>query len=199
MDIYKDKIPSIKVEPPKFDPIPDWREMVIFVDPNNYDNKILLGEIKMGNEVVYPETESIMVDIEPNNENWGGLTTCTSEVSIFEISRMVDFNNYHIFKDNCHFYSTEDLLDSLEEECAELIKECSKYKRTKGRGPITPRTTEEVLPCLIEEIADAYLTLESIVYKLGISPEEIIKICDEKIELVADRIEEYRKERGDYE
>lgn len=61
------------------------------------------------------------------------------------------------------------------EECAELIKEISKYFRYGNKGP------------LVEEIADVRIMLEQLVFYLDIQ-EKVDKMVEYKIDRIVDRL-----------
>lgn len=65
------------------------------------------------------------------------------------------------------------------EECAELIKECSKMLRGKGDKEH-----------LIEEMADVYICLEMLKKMYGISSTDIVNERVRKLERLRKRIEE---------
>ena len=73
------------------------------------------------------------------------------------------------FVDQCidHFDENEQL-DILEEECAELIKACSKFKRAQGHYTIV-----DPLDNLIEELAHVAISSAVIAKLYGIKQEDI--------------------------
>ena len=67
-------------------------------------------------------------------------------------------------------------LDMCEEECAELIKACSKYKRVMFPGYYANRkgtTPKEAYAAIVEEIAHVTNTLRSVQYLLGITDGDV--------------------------
>lgn len=56
--------------------------------------------------------------------------------------------------------STKALLLQLSEECGELVAAISKYLRKKDTNNPTPKTIEEIVDNLFEEIADVKVALD---------------------------------------
>lgn len=69
-------------------------------------------------------------------------------------------------------------LDIMQEECAELVKSCSKVKRANGIGYITPTSKEQAKANLIEKMAHVKNTIISACYLLGLDE----TVLDEEIE-----------------
>lgn len=67
-------------------------------------------------------------------------------------------------------------LDLLQEECAELIRACNKYKRSVGLGYPTPCTIEKAAENIIEEIADVEKCIAIVKYLFSINQDDIEKI-----------------------
>ena len=93
-------------------------------------------------------------------------------------------------KDILEFYDTRSFIDILQEECAELISACSKYKRTIGFGFITACPKQKAFDNLVEEIADVENSIIAIKELLHIDQKDIDKIIYEKDERSIRRIEE---------
>ena len=73
--------------------------------------------------------------------------------------------------------------EMIMEECAELIRACSKYLRINGEGVPTGDSVESIYSNLAEEIADVRICIdEFLLGKPGISEEEIAKWERNKIE-----------------
>lgn len=64
--------------------------------------------------------------------------------------------------------STKALLLQLSEECGELVAAISKYLRKKDTNNPTPKTMEEIVDNLFEEIADVKVALDV----LGVSDDD---------------------------
>lgn len=72
-------------------------------------------------------------------------------------------------------FGYENQLDILQEECAELIKAISKYKRSIGHYTIT-----NPIDNVIEEMTHVAISSEIVARLLMISPEDIQKEVDRK-------------------
>lgn len=79
-------------------------------------------------------------------------------------------------------------IDLLQEECAELISACNKYKRALGLGFPTPCTIEKAFGNIVEEIADVENCIGNVKYLLGIKQGEIDDIIAAKDERTEQRI-----------
>lgn len=82
-----------------------------------------------------------------------------------------------MIKDVVEYYGKFAQIDIMQEECAELIKACSKLKRAKSIGYITPTDQEQAMADLIEEMAHVKNTIISTCYLYGISE----NVLDEEI------------------
>lgn len=69
-------------------------------------------------------------------------------------------------------------LDIMQEECAELIKACSKVKRAGGIGYITPTDPQKAMSDLTTEMAHVKNTIISICYLLNLDE----RLLDQEIE-----------------
>lgn len=76
------------------------------------------------------------------------------------------------------FLGKEELLNQLEEECAELIQAASKVKR--ARKGLTPVTEEKALAMLAEEMADVQLLLLMVGHEEKISDDKLTEIISRK-------------------
>lgn len=82
-------------------------------------------------------------------------------------------------------------MDILQEECGELIKAISKYKRaTNPKLFPTPVSKEKAIADIKEESVDVQICIENIRYFLGMSDEEVSNIKDEKASRTIKRMEE---------
>lgn len=72
----------------------------------------------------------------------------------------------------------EELLNQLEEECAELIQAASKVKR--ARKGLTPVTEENSLAMLAEEMADVQLLLLMVGHEEKINDDKLTEIISHK-------------------
>lgn len=68
-------------------------------------------------------------------------------------------------EDIAEVLGVENILCQLAEESSELSQACLKYRR--ALNGLTPKTKEEVIDNLIEEMADVLLNIEQIYYLLG--------------------------------
>ena len=75
----------------------------------------------------------------------------------------------------------------LMEECGELVKAISKYHRTIGIGQPTETTTDKAYDDLVSELVDVQICIDSLVYLMGISGEEIQAKKRDAISKVAQR------------
>lgn len=81
-------------------------------------------------------------------------------------------------------YGRRAIMAITQEECAELIKACSKFERACGFGLKTNTTYDQALHDLVEEIADAEHCLRLMKRAFGIDTDLIENIIEHK----ADRI-----------
>lgn len=93
-------------------------------------------------------------------------------------------------------YDIIDVMDILQEECAELICACSKYKRCKGHGFRTKASLSETVDNLIEEIADVEGILRTLKYLIDVDDDTINKIIDAKEERSVERLREGKEDNG---
>ena len=68
-------------------------------------------------------------------------------------------------EDIADILGVENILCQLAEESSELSQACLKYRR--ALNGLTPKTKEEEIDNLIEEMADVLLNIEQIYYLLG--------------------------------
>lgn len=73
-------------------------------------------------------------------------------------------------------------IDLLQEECAELIQACSKFKRATGHGLKTKVRPIEAIGSIIEEIADVKVAMEETVMALRIGELQIAQEIEFKID-----------------
>lgn len=94
-----------------------------------------------------------------------------------------------LYQQNIDYVSEMGVLDSAQEECAELIQAISKFKRTKYDGGMpTNRTIDEAKDMLIEEIAHVIRSCESVIYKLSINESDIANEIIKGDQKIHDRI-----------
>lgn len=74
------------------------------------------------------------------------------------------------------------LYENLAEECLELAHECLKMARILRKESPTPKTVQDVAPCITEEVSDVILDMAL----LHLKPDE--KIMDEKLKRLDTRI-----------
>lgn len=79
-------------------------------------------------------------------------------------------------------------IDLLQEECAELISACNKYKRAQGFGFPTPCTIDKAVNNIVEEIADVENCIANVKRLLGIEQSEVDAIIAAKDERMEQRI-----------
>lgn len=89
-----------------------------------------------------------------------------------------------------------DIIDILQEECAELICACSKYKRCKGHGFRTKASLSATVDNIIEEIADVEGLLRTLKYLINVDDDTINKLIDEKEERSVKRLSEGKEDNG---
>ena len=77
----------------------------------------------------------------------------------------------------------EEILNQLSEESAELIQSVMKFHRAKNG--LTPKTEEEVMNNLFEELADVLLNIKQVLY--------LFKDCDIKNKI--EEIQSYKANR----
>lgn len=94
-----------------------------------------------------------------------------------------NFNDIEKLKKIADELGKEEILCQLSEECSELIQACLKYRRaTKG---LTPKSKEETLDNLTEELADVLLNIQQVMYLFS----------DEKVEESIKSIQSYKTNR----
>ena len=93
-------------------------------------------------------------------------------------------------------YSLIDFMDILQEECAELIRACSKYKRCTGHGFKTEANIIDTVDNIVEEIADVESALNAIKQLMNIDEDAINKIIDEKDDRSIKRLSEGKENNG---
>ena len=81
------------------------------------------------------------------------------------------------------------MLEQLAEECSELAQASLKYARLlRGENP-TPKTEEECLMALTEEIADVDLCISELMMEGLVDSNKVIDIIDQKGNRWLDRLE----------
>lgn len=93
-------------------------------------------------------------------------------------------------------YSLIDFIDILQEECAELICACSKYKRCTGHGFKTGANIIDAVDNIVEEIADVENVLNTLKQLMNIDKDTIDKIIDEKDDRSIKRLREGKEDNG---
>ena len=88
-------------------------------------------------------------------------------------------------------YSLIDFMDILQEECAELICACSKYKRCTGHGFKTEANIIDTVDNIVEEIADVSICLEQM--KHFFKDYKIDEVIEQKMQKFLKEIEEQKK------
>lgn len=87
-------------------------------------------------------------------------------------------NKVNAFIDKClHKFDAKIQMDILEEECAELIKACSKLKRN---DMFDSKNYKERRENLIEEMSHVYISSLIVARILGITKEDILAEIDKK-------------------
>lgn len=87
-------------------------------------------------------------------------------------------NKVDIFIDKClHKFDAKIQMDILEEECAELIKACSKLKRN---DMFDSKNYKERRENLIEEMSHVYISSLIVARLCGIGKEDILAEIDKK-------------------
>ena len=81
------------------------------------------------------------------------------------------------------------IIQNIEEQ-AELIQAQCKLLRVIGFGQKTELTNEEAMENLIEELADTAFTHEQLRKVLGVTDNTLLKVDEQKIKKVTDRIKE---------
>lgn len=82
----------------------------------------------------------------------------------------------------------ETLLQTME-ECSELASACNQYRRTAlMKGQPTPKTPDEAMANLKEELVDSIICIKELIMILGIDYDELEKIEQEKIERTVRRL-----------
>ena len=82
----------------------------------------------------------------------------------------------------------ETLLQTME-ECSELASACNQYRRTAlMKGQPTPKTPDEAMANLKEELVDSIICIKELIMILGINYDDLEKIEQEKIERTVRRL-----------
>lgn len=82
----------------------------------------------------------------------------------------------------------ETLLQTME-ECSELVTACHQYRRTVlMKGQPTPKTPDEAMASLKEELVDSIICIKELIMILGIDYDDLEKIEQEKIERTVRRM-----------
>ena len=82
----------------------------------------------------------------------------------------------------------ETLLQTME-ECSELVTACHQYRRAAlMKGQPTPKTADEAITNLKEELVDAIICIKELIMILGIDYDELEKIEREKTDRTARRL-----------
>lgn len=75
------------------------------------------------------------------------------------------------------------------EECSELATACNQYRRTVlMKGQPTPKTPDEAMANLKEELVDSIICIKELIMILGIDYDDLEKIEQEKIERTVRRL-----------
>lgn len=83
----------------------------------------------------------------------------------------------------------EETLLQLMEECSELASACNQYRRTAlMKGQPTPKTPDEAMANLKEELVDSIICIKELIMILGIDYDDLEKIEQEKIERTVRRL-----------
>lgn len=89
---------------------------------------------------------------------------------------MIDIHRMDNFLDQClTSFELDEQLDILQEECAELIKACSKFKRSKDKIEAS-RSREN----MVEELAHVLISSSVVSRIYCIGPSEIIREINKK-------------------
>ena len=87
------------------------------------------------------------------------------------------------------------VLEQLAEECAELAQASLKYARLlRGENP-TPKTRQECLEALTEEIADVDLCISELMVEGLVDSNKVIDIIDQKGNRWKERLEAHHEEQ----
>ena len=87
------------------------------------------------------------------------------------------------------------VLEQLAEECSELAQASLKYARLlRGDNP-TPKTEQECLEALTEEIADVDLCISELMVEGLVDSNKVIDIIDQKGNRWKERLEAHHEEQ----
>lgn len=87
------------------------------------------------------------------------------------------------------------VLEQLAEECSELAQASLKYARLlRGENP-TPKTEQECLESLTEEIADVDLCISELMIEGLVDSNKVIDIIDQKGNRWKERLEAHHEEQ----
>ena len=83
----------------------------------------------------------------------------------------------------------EETLLQLMEECSELASACNQYRRTVlMKGQPTPKTPDEAMANLKEELVDSIICIKELIMILGIDYDELEKIERRKTDRTVRRL-----------
>ena len=83
----------------------------------------------------------------------------------------------------------EETLCQTMEECSELASACNQYRRTAlMKDQPTPKTSDEAMANLKEELVDSIICIKELIMILGIDYSDLEKIEQEKIERTVRRM-----------
>lgn len=83
----------------------------------------------------------------------------------------------------------EETLCQTMEECSELASACNQYRRTAlMKGQPTPKTPDEAIANLKEELVDSIICIKELIMILGIDYDDLEKIERQKIERTVRRL-----------
>ena len=84
------------------------------------------------------------------------------------------------------------LLEQTAEECVELAHACLKLARKMRGKNLTPKTEQECIDSLVEEMADVSICIEQIVFESNIISNEALESVEiQKYERMVKRIKEW--------
>ena len=95
-----------------------------------------------------------------------------------------------VYERAIEFYGVDNQLFQLCEELAELIKAVNKWRRNRKLAEIYPAYRDDVT----EEIADVEIMIDQLIMMLDISYKDLFDIKYSKINRLAERIREDKKE-----
>lgn len=88
------------------------------------------------------------------------------------------------------------VLETCAEECSELAKACLKLSRKLRNEHPTPKTKDELIESLVEELGDVMTCMNVMMYEINlINNYAVFRMAESKRERWVERIDEFLREK----